>query len=200
MLKVIIASKNQGKIREIREILGLEGMEILDLIDLSYSEKIEETGETFLENALIKAERVFNRYRIPVIADDSGLQVKCLNGKPGINSARFSGSKATDESNNLLLLEKMSDLPNEERDAQFICVAVFYYDFGRYCVAEGIVRGSIAHSPAGDTGFGYDPLFIIPELGKTMGELSDDEKNRVSHRALAFRKLKKYIEDYMLFY
>ncbi len=197
MAEIIIASKNKGKISEIKKILSLKEVELLDLSELSFSSSIEESGITFRENALIKAETVFSLYKIPVIADDSGLSVWCLGGKPGVFSARFAGPDASDEGNNRLLLEKLQGIPDEERTAWFCCAAIFYHSTGKYFVSEGKVDGEITQSPVGKNGFGYDPIFFIPEYGKTMAQLSAHEKNRISHRALAFRGLKKYIEEYL---
>ena len=187
--KIVIASKNSGKISEIREILTLENVQFLDLGSLGFENRIEENGLTFRENAVIKAESVFKRYGLPVVADDSGLSVAALGGKPGVMSARFSGPLATDEANNDLLLALLKGLPAQERDAFFFCAAVFYHGRGEYLYAEGRVDGVIAMEPVGENGFGYDPLFFLPPFGKTMAQLSREEKNAVSHRSKAFRSL-----------
>jgi XTP/dITP diphosphohydrolase len=192
--RIVIASKNRSKISEIKKILFLKNVEIVDLVTLAFEENIEENGSTFAENALIKAKAVFRRYGLPVVADDSGLTVQCLKGMPGVFSARFAGPKASDEENNRLLLQKLRDVRGDGRKAWFSCVAVFYYHAEKYYHTEGVIHGEIAGEPRGNNGFGYDPLFFLPDQGKTMAQLSDKVKNRISHRAQAFRKLSKYIE------
>ena len=195
--KIIIASKNKGKISEIKKILSLRNVELLDLHGLNYQDAIDESGSTFRENALIKAEAVFSTYHIPVIADDSGLCVAALKGEPGVHSARFAGHTASDEENNRELLRLLQDVPDSSRDAYFMCSAVFYYDRGKYYLAEGKISGLIVHSPVGTHGFGYDPLFFLHKYGKTMAQLTVREKNGISHRSVAFRKLKEYIDEYV---
>ncbi len=195
---MVIASKNIGKVREIRSILGSAcfGMEVLDLNRLPFAGIVEETGSTFEENALIKAKAVYNEFKLPVVADDSGLCVEALDGGPGVFSARFAGPEATDEENNRLLIEKLQNIRDAARKAWFSCVAVFYYADNRYFSCEGRVYGIIADRPRGKGGFGYDPLFYLPLLGKTMAQLTSVEKNSISHRGTAFRALKEYIEGY----
>jgi len=196
--RIVIASKNSGKVKEIRGILSSAGprMEILDLAELSYAEKIDEIGNNFIENAIIKAKAVYAKFKLPVVADDSGLCVEALGGRPGVFSARFAGPHATDKENNRLLIEKMNNVCEEGRKAWFSCVAVFYYAENRYFSCEGRVYGYIAEKPSGSGGFGYDPLFYLPSHGKTMAQLKPAEKNSISHRGKAFRALKKYIDKY----
>ena len=196
MNKLIIASANSGKISEIKRILVLEGVRLMDLKTVGFEDCINECGSTFSENALIKAEAVYNRYRVPVISDDSGLSVSFLNGKPGVLSARFAGPVAGDKENNQLLLEKLKGVDERDRIACFTCAAVFYWGDEEYFLAEGKIDGVITSSPAGSNGFGYDPLFYIPGMEKTMAELSQEEKNGISHRAQAFNRLKRSIENY----
>jgi XTP/dITP diphosphohydrolase len=193
---IIIASKNTAKIAEIKSILLLNDIELLGLDELLFDGTIEESGSTFEENALIKAEAVYKMFRLPVIADDSGLVVPLLGGQPGVFSARFSGLRATDEQNNDLLLRKLQGIEEKGRKAWFSCVALFYYAQEEYKVAEGKVHGYIASSPAGSNGFGYDPLFFLPEYGKTMAQLPGKEKNRISHRGKAFRGLRIHITTF----
>jgi len=195
--RIIIASRNRGKVREIRNILALKDVLLQDLLDIGFRESIEEEGESFEENALIKAETVHRWCRVPVISDDSGLVVPYLKGEPGVRSARYAGTGADDGKNNQLLLEKLRNARGEERRAWFSCVALFYYDDGVYRTAEGRVEGIITDRPRGNNGFGYDPLFFVPHLGKTMAQLTDDEKNSISHRGAAFRGIKKYIDHYL---
>jgi XTP/dITP diphosphohydrolase len=192
--EILIASQNRGKISEIREILSVPHLRLLDLIQVNFRGSIIENGQTFRENALIKAEVVFGRYGIPVIADDSGLCVQYLDGRPGVFSARYAGPGATDEENNALLLRELRGVPRENRKACFICAAVLYRGADSCTFTEGRVDGFIAEAPLGTGGFGYDPLFFLPAYGKTMAQLDKNEKNRISHRAVAFRGLKSYLQ------
>lgn len=189
MKRIVIASRNRGKIAEIREILSLGDVELLDLDSAGFHERIEENGRTFMENAVIKARAVFTRVGLPVVADDSGIAVEALGGRPGVKSARFAGPGATDEENNALLLELLKGVPESARGASFICSAVLCFGRGEWLRAEGRVDGFVAGAPAGENGFGYDPLFILPSFGKTMAELPPAVKNAVSHRAKAFGEL-----------
>jgi non-canonical purine NTP pyrophosphatase (RdgB/HAM1 family) len=194
--EIVIASRNSGKISEIKKILTIQSVLFTDLCEIGFPDTIEETGKTFRENALIKAETVFVWCKLPVIADDSGLCVAVLNGKPGVYSARFAGSDASDEDNNLLLLEMLKRVPEAQRSAWFACTAVFYHAPGRYSIAEGRIDGRIATEPVGRGGFGYDPVFYLPERNKTMAQLGQHEKNTLSHRAQAFKRLKRSIEHH----
>ncbi|MFW6139351.1 MAG: XTP/dITP diphosphatase [Spirochaetota bacterium] len=196
MNKIIIASKNRGKVYEIKKILSLSSVEIVDLHSMGFKGTIHETGSTFMENALIKARQVYQKYSIPALADDSGLAVDRLGGQPGVYSARFAGPDATDEQNNNLLLSRLQGVPPENRKASFICIAVFYFDEEKYAVEEGKVEGTITYAPRGKNGFGYDPLFYIPRYRRTLAELTDNQKNQISHRGKAFRKIKKRIQEY----
>jgi len=200
--EIVIASRNTGKISEIKEILsdirstrGL--LRLIDLNELGDSSIVEEDGNTFRENALIKAEAVYERHSLPVMADDSGLCVAHLGGRPGVRSARFAGPDATDEENNELLLQTLRGVPWNERSAWFTCVAVLYLGKERYHFTEGRVDGFIAEAPQGRGGFGYDPIFYMPRYGMTMAQLGESEKNRISHRALAFRALREHIKTWI---
>ena len=191
MLKIIFASRNGGKIKEVKDILSGTDLEIVSLLDLNDYENIIEDGMTFEENAVIKASHVFNKYKMPVIADDSGLVVDQLNGGPGVFSARYSGPNATDESNNIKLIGELKQLP-EPHYAKFICSAVFY-NGEKYITAEGEEGGIITMNAKGVNGFGYDPLFIPENYSITMAELDPKEKNKISHRAKAFNELKEQL-------
>ena len=193
MNSIIIASRNRGKVREIKKILRLDGVGLRDLREIGFDEPIEETGSSFEENALIKARAVYRRYGTWVVADDSGLVVPFLKGEPGVRSARYGGAGADDQENNRILLENMAGAHGEQRKAWFVCVSILYCGGGSYRRAEGRVEGYITTEPRGDGGFGYDPLFFLPDLGKTMAQLSDDDKNSISHRGNAFRKLREEI-------
>jgi XTP/dITP diphosphohydrolase len=188
MSKLIFASQNSGKIREVKSTLFDSKLEIISLIDLNDFEDILEDGITFEENARKKALHVYNKYKVPVIADDSGLSVEQLNGRPGVYSARYSGENATSEQNNLKLIKELWNKPAPHY-ASFICFAV-YYDGMEFISADGEVKGAITLVPKGNSGFGYDPLFIPQYYERTMAELNSEEKNKISHRSIAFTELK----------
>jgi XTP/dITP diphosphohydrolase len=191
VLKIIFASRNNGKIKEVKDILSDTALEIVSLLDLNDHENITEDGMTFEENAMKKATHIYNKYKIPVIADDSGIIVDQLNGEPGVFSARYSGLNATDEQNNMKLIEELKSLP-EPHHAKYICSAVFY-NGEKYLTTEGEERGIITLNAKGVNGFGYDPLFVPENYSVTMAELDPKEKNKISHRAKAFNELKKKI-------
>ena len=190
MKKIIIASNNKGKIREIRAIIGEQAIELLDLKDIGFTDEITEDGYSIKENAVKKGLSVMKAVGELTIADDSGLEVDAIDGQPGVLSARFSGEGATDESNNRKLLELLSNIPMEKRGAQFRCVMALIYPNGRILTAEGICRGRIAYKPIGDKGFGYDPIFIPNGYDKTFSQLGSHVKNQISHRAIALYKMK----------
>ncbi|MBE2226389.1 MAG: XTP/dITP diphosphatase [Ignavibacteria bacterium] len=193
MKKIFIASKNKGKIEEIRSYLAGFGIEIFSLLDSHELPEVEETGATFEENAHLKAKAIFDIVKIPVLADDSGLETDSLGGSPGIYSARFSGEGATDERNNLKLLKELENVPDDKRTARFVCVLALYDGINsRYF--EGTCEGKIAFASAGTNGFGYDPLFIPAGYDQTFGELGSAVKTRISHRAKALRSLKKFLD------
>lgn len=188
-MKIVLASRNKKKIAELQTLLGeyIEGIEILSLDDVGILGEIEENGNSFSENALIKARAAAESGYIG-IGDDSGLEVDALGGAPGIYSARYAGGHGDDEANNQLLLKNLED--KTDRSARFICALACVYPDGRedICVI-GKAEGEIISEYRGEGGFGYDPLFYFPPLGKTFGELSAEEKNRVSHRSDAIRKM-----------
>jgi XTP/dITP diphosphohydrolase len=190
MKKIIIASNNKGKIKEIRAIIGEQDIELLDLKDIGFTDEITEDGYSIKENAVKKGLSVMKAVGELTIADDSGLEVDAIDGQPGVLSARFSGEGATDESNNRKLLELLSNIPMEKRGAQFRCVMALIYPNGRILTAEGICRGRIAYKPIGDKGFGYDPIFIPNGYDKTFSQLGSHVKNQISHRAIALDKMK----------
>ncbi len=189
MQRLIVASSNKGKIKEIR-MLADDRFDVVSMKDAGIDVDVEENGSTFEENALIKAKAIYELCHAPVISDDSGLMVDALGGEPGVYSARYAGSGHDDAANNAKLLENLRG--KSDRSARF-CSAVVYYDGNRTEIAKGYVEGKIADSPRGANGFGYDPLFIADELGKTFGEATDEEKNAISHRARALRALFKLI-------
>lgn len=190
-MKLLIATRNRGKAGEIRALLGLgvqKNVEVLTLPDMPTAVDPREVGKTFAENARIKALHYAKEHKILCIADDSGLIVEALGGRPGVMSARYAGPQATDEQNNTLLLEELSSVPRPW-NAAFVCVAAAALP-GRVIVeATGRVDGEIVSSPRGESGFGYDPVFRVKGSQKTMAELSTEEKNRISHRGQAIRLL-----------
>lgn len=190
MKRLIIASNNTGKIKEISEIIGSRGFELLSLKDIGFTGEIMEGCHSFKENAIKKALCVMGFAEELTLADDSGLEVDALGGQPGVLSARFSGQHATDESNNKKLLRLLSNIPEGERNAQFRCVMALVHSNGERDIAEGICRGRIADKPKGDNGFGYDPIFIPDGYDKTFAELGDGVKNAISHRSIALEKLR----------
>ena len=196
MKKLLIASTNQGKIKEVRAQLKDFDFEIIGLDNFPGLMNIEEDGDSFKENALKKARVSAKETNLLTLADDSGLEVDYLNGKPGIYSARFSGENATDEENNKKLLKELKGVAEEKRTARFKCVMAIYdphNDF--YKTAAGSCEGRILKSPRGEHGFGYDPLFYVEDKGKTMAELPSEIKNKISHRANALEKMKKIIKE-----
>jgi XTP/dITP diphosphohydrolase len=189
MIKLIFATKNRGKIMEVKNIFSGSGFEIKSLLDLDNNLEIEENENTFEANAKKKAVTVFNHYNMPVVADDSGIEVEQLNGIPGVFSARFAGENATDEENNRKLVRELKKFP-EPHYAKYVCCAVFY-DGENYFSEFGEIKGEIMMNGRGTNGFGYDPFFIPAGYNQTMAELSPEEKNSISHRAQAFKILKK---------
>lgn len=177
----------------------LEGfdVEFLSLDEYSDMPEVVEDGKTFFENALKKARAVSEYTNEIVLADDSGLEVDFLGGKPGICSSRYAGSDATDDSNIQKLLEELKGVPINKRDASFVCALVLYRPDGTFESFEGKWSGKIGYEPAGTGGFGYDPVFVVAECGMTVAQLSPDMKNRISHRAKAFNKLKKSLEKWV---
>jgi len=192
-MKIIFATRNEGKLREVKHIFSDSDVEILSLNDFADNIDVEEDGKSFEENALKKAEEIYSHFKLPVISDDSGLVVEQLNGAPGIYSARYSGDNATDEKNNKKLLEKLKNFPLPHK-AKFVCAAVFWNAQNRLIVT-GEFKGQIISEPRGINGFGYDPLFLPDGLDKTSAEISPDLKNKISHRAKAFTKLKELVVE-----
>ena len=186
-MNFVFASHNKGKIQEVQEILAPFGIDI-EPIPADFPE-IEENGTSFEENAKIKARAVCQATGLPAVADDSGLTVDALDGFPGIHSARWAGPEANDHDRNQLLLEKLLSVPEEQRGAQFVCVAACVFPDGRELAVRGQCRGTILGEEHGSGGFGYDPVFCVPEYGCTFGELASDVKNSISHRARAFTAL-----------
>lgn len=187
--KIVIATTNKGKFEEITKILYpiLNNIKFLSLNEFPKIQEPEENGKTFFENALIKAKYYYSKLGIPVITDDSGLEVEALNGEPGVYSSRYAGPNSTQKDLIEKLLKNMKDKTN--RNARFVCCAVFLYEKDKFIFSEGIVEGIITTSPKGTYGFGYDPIFIPKGYNKTFAELGPEIKNQISHRKQAFQKL-----------
>jgi len=192
MKKIIVASGNAHKIEEIGKIFKDEDVFLISMKDAGFGdEDIEETGETFEENSLIKAKAVMEKLGTDVIADDSGLEVDALGGRPGVYSARYAGENCSYMDNNAKLMEELSNVEDSRRGAKFVTVITYLFANGEKIVARGEVRGKIGYQLKGTNGFGYDPLFIVEGLGKTYAELSAEDKNKLSHRAKALEILKE---------
>lgn len=194
---IVIATGNEGKAKEFEALFAQKGYTIQTLNDFPELKEVEETGETFAENALLKAETVAKELNTTVLADDSGLKVDALGGQPGVYSARYAGKEKDDAANNAKLLSELSELTEEERGAQFHCTLALAHPEKESLVIEGEVEGIIIGVPRGENGFGYDSLFYVPEEEKTMAELSSEEKNKISHRAVALKKLENQFDEWM---
>lgn len=187
-MKIVLASKNKHKLEEIRKITEKFGFELVLQSELGLELDVEENGATFEENSLIKARAVMEATGLPALADDSGLAVDALNGEPGIYSARYGFDESLDDRGRMeLLLKNMEQVPDGQRQAKFVCVITLVTPEGRVIRARGEVRGRILRRPRGENGFGYDPVFFYPPMEKTMAELSETDKNSISHRANALR-------------
>jgi len=187
MPDLIFASKNAGKLREIKEIFAGTDYHIISLLDFPDSPDVIEDGTTFEENAKIKAKAIYEKYGLPVIADDSGISLYQLDNRPGVHSARYAGENATDGDNNAKLLSELTNLPSPHK-GEYTCCAV-YYDGEQYVISFGRLVGEIQFEARGSNGFGYDPYFVPDGYTKTMAELNMDDKNAISHRGKAFRNL-----------
>ncbi len=198
MLNIIAATFNDGKLKEIKQILN--SINIISLKDLGFNKPLIENGKTFYENALIKAEIIHDYYKIKyqyayVLSDDSGLEITALNGKPGVYSARYAGENSTQEMLIEKVLNEMKNIPSERREARFVCSMVLFPPERKIYHSEGFCEGKISEVPKGTNGFGYDPIFLLKEYhyNKTMAEISDQEKNKLSHRKKALDGIKKII-------
>lgn len=195
-MKVILASRNEGKLREMRIILSKYGMDVVSRDDAGIPAfEVEETGTTFEENSYLKAKAIMEASGCPTIADDSGLVVDALGGEPGVYSARYAGEGCTDDDNNELLLRRMESVPDGERSARFVSVITMLFPDGRKLVAKGTVEGRIDRCLDGEGGFGYDPLFIPDGYDRSFGVLSSEIKNSISHRAKALSKLEMLLNE-----
>lgn len=188
--KVVLATGNAGKVKELANILSDVGLDVIAQTELNV-DSVEETGLTFVENAILKARHAAKITGLPAIADDSGISVDYLGGAPGIYSARFAGVDGDDKANLQKLLLELKDVPDEQRSAQFNCVLVYmrHENDPTPIICHGRWKGFITHDAQGEGGFGYDPIFYIPELNKTSAQLTREEKNAISHRGIALRML-----------
>jgi len=197
---VVLATRNRGKLVEIVRLLGesIARARLVTIDEIAPAARLDEDGDTFEANALHKARQAEAATGLPAIADDSGLEVDALCGAPGVYSARYAGEPSDDARNNQKLLDALRDVPVERRSGRFRCVAA-YVDPARGIehVRDGACEGEVLTAPRGTLGFGYDPLFLVPRLGKTMAELPIDEKNQLSHRAAAFRALAHVLPDHL---
>lgn len=204
MFDIIFATGNEGKMREIRAILGDMEARIRSMKEAGLALEIEEDGTTFEDNARIKARAVAaalagqeKERECVVMADDSGLEIDCLNGEPGVYSARYLGEETPFSEKSADLLRRLSDVPEEQRGARFVCAVTAVFPDGGEITVRGTIEGRIDYELRGDNGFGYDPIFYLPEYGRTAAELSDEEKNRISHRCRALEQMKEELKKRM---
>ena len=194
-VKFVLATHNPGKIREMSAILGELGVEVVSPADVGITVDVEETGTTFAENAMLKAKAICAAAGLPAIADDSGLCVDALNGGPGVYSARYGGEGLDDKGRYTLLLNSMRG--QTTRKAHFACAIACAFPNGDELTAQGQCDGAIAFAPMGEGGFGYDPVFLVPEKGKTFGQLTAEEKSAISHRGKALRDFSEKLATYL---
>lgn len=194
-MKFVLATHNPGKLKEMGDILARFGVEVVSPRDLGITVDVEETGTTFAENAMLKAKAICASAKLPAIADDSGLCVDALNGGPGVYSARYGGEGLDDKGRYMLLLNSMRGQPT--RAAHFACAIACVFPNGDELTAEGRCDGTIAFAPMGEGGFGYDPVFFVPELKKTFGQLTTEEKSAISHRGRALAVFVEKLETYL---
>ena len=193
MKKIIFATGNKDKMREIREILKDTGLEVLSMKEAGVPVSVEENGTTFEENALIKARALCSAINEIAAADDSGLEIDHLNKEPGVYSARYMGEDTSYHIKNASLIERLQGVPDEERTARFVCAIAVVFPDGREIVLRRTMEGRIGYEEKGENGFGYDPIFYLPEYGCTSAELSPEEKNRISHRGKALEAVKEIL-------
>lgn len=193
--RIVFATGNAGKMKEIREILSDLELEVVSMKEIGVDIPIEEDGTTFEENALIKARAVARQCGEIVFADDSGLEVDYLNGEPGIYSARYMGEETPYSIKNANIIGRLEGIPDEKRTARFVCAIAAVFPDGQEMVTSGEIEGRIGYEEKGKNGFGYDPIFYVPEFGRTTAELSDEEKNSISHRGRALRRMKEKLRE-----
>lgn len=194
MREIIIATKNAGKVKDFETLFSPKGFKVKSLLDFPEIEDVEETGVTFAENATLKAEAISSALNKPVIADDSGLAIAALNGEPGVYSARYAGENKDDNANIEKVLQKLNDVPFEKRTARFHCALAIAVPGKRTEIVEGTCEGHILEEKRGENGFGYDPIFFVEKWRCSMAELTKEQKNQISHRANALKKLAPLID------
>ncbi|MED4282405.1 XTP/dITP diphosphatase [Priestia megaterium] len=194
MREIIIATKNAGKVKDFETLFSPKGFKVKSLLDFPEIEDVEETGVTFAENATLKAEAISSALNKPVIADDSGLAIDALNGEPGVYSARYAGENKDDNANIEKVLQKLNDVPFEKRTARFHCALAIAVPEKRTEIVEGACEGHILEEKRGENGFGYDPIFFVEKWRCSMAELTKEQKNQISHRANALKKLAPLID------
>lgn len=193
--RIIFATGNKDKMKEIRMILSDLDVPVFSMKEAGVSADIEENGKTFVENAVIKATAVQKMTGDIVLADDSGLEIDFLNGEPGIYSARYMGEDTSYDIKNNAILERLKGVPEEQRTARFVCAIAAAMPDGSVLTSEGVMEGAIGHKIAGENGFGYDPIFYLPECGCTSAEISPEKKNELSHRGKALRKMREQLKN-----
>ena len=193
--EIVLATRNPDKGRELGALLGGIGVRIRTLDDFPTAPEVEEDGTTCEANAIKKAREIARATRIPALADDTGLEVDALQGRPGVYAARYAGEHATYEDNCRKLLRELTGVSSAKRKARFLTVAVIAFPSGDIHVTQGSLEGLITEQPIGDRGFGYDPVFFVPEFSKTLAQLTIEEKNRISHRAKAFAQMRAWLEE-----
>lgn len=193
--QIVLATRNQGKVKEFNNLFASLGWEGISLADFDDVPEVIEDGDTFEANAIKKAVTISTYLNLPAVGDDSGLEVDALEGRPGVYSARYAGETATDEENWKKLLHELDGVPQEKRTARFRCTLALVEPGGKPLIATGSCEGIIATEPAGTNGFGYDPVFYLPEKQKMMAELSAKEKNQISHRAMAMQELLRLLQE-----
>ena len=196
-MKIIVATRNAGKVGEFQAMLGRLGYDVESLLDYDTAPETEETGSTFEENAELKSKEAAAYFGHAVLSDDSGLEVDALDGAPGVYSARFAGEDKSDAANNALLLEKLADTPADQRTARFVCALSLAKPSGETLTVRGTMEGQIGFEQKGTNGFGYDPLFLIPSLNQTAAELTKSEKAAISHRGQALKKLEAALTTFL---
>lgn len=194
---VIIATKNKGKAKEFESLFAAKGYDVKTLLDFPGAPDVEETGTTFEENAILKAEAISKEFHQLVISDDSGLIVDALDGRPGVYSARYAGEDKNDEANTRKVLSELKDVPENERTARFYCALAVASPNQKTITVSGTIEGIITKQPIGENGFGYDPIFYVKELEKTTAQLTREEKNLISHRANALKALEGKLDAFL---
>lgn len=194
--EIVLATRNPDKGRELGALLGGLGIRIRTLADFPSAPEVVEDGTTCEANAIKKAREIARATGVPAVADDTGLEVDALGGRPGVYAARYAGEHATYEDNCRKLLLELAGVPRSKRTARFLTVAAIAFPSGDVHVTQGSLEGLIAEQPLGDRGFGYDPVFLVPEFNRTLAQLTAEEKNRMSHRARAFVQMRVWLEDH----